>query len=253
MAINQEQQKGTLGLLGKNIDYSFSRTYFSEKFAREDLPFTYVNFDIDTIERFPDILTNTPHLKGMNVTIPYKQEVMSYLDELSPIAQAIGAVNTITISEEGRLTGHNTDYYGFQKSLEPHLESQHTNGLILGTGGASKAVAYVLKALGIAYDYVSREQKSGVRWSYDRLDAKTVEKHQLIINCTPLGTHPNIERYPDIPYEAVGPQHLLFDLIYNPSKTQFLQFGEKRGASICNGSKMLELQAEEAWRIWDLV
>ena len=253
MAINQEQQKGTLGLLGKNIDYSFSRTYFSEKFAREDLPFTYVNFDIDTIERFPDILTNTPHLKGMNVTIPYKQEVMSYLDELSPIAQAIGAVNTITISEEGRLTGHNTDYYGFQKSLEPHLESQHTNGLILGTGGASKAVAYVLKALGIAYDYVSREQKSGVRWSYDRLDAKTVETHQLIINCTPLGTHPNIECYPDIPYEAVGPQHLLFDLIYNPSKTQFLQFGEKRGASICNGSKMLELQAEEAWRIWDLV
>ena len=253
MAINQEQQKGTLGLLGKNIDYSFSRTYFSEKFAREDLPFTYVNFDIDTIERFPDILANTPHLKGMNVTIPYKQEVMSYLDELSPIAQAIGAVNTITISEEGRLTGHNTDYYVFQKSLEPHLESQHTNGLILGTGGASKAVAYVLKALGIAYDYVSREQKSGVRWSYDRLDAKTVETHQLIINCTPLGTHPNIERYPDIPYEAVGPQHLLFDLIYNPSKTQFLQFGEKRGASICNGSKMLELQAEEAWRIWDLV
>lgn len=253
MAINQEQQKGKLGLLGRNIAYSFSRKHFSEKFERENLPFTYVNFDLQYIEEFPDLVKNTPNLKGMNVTIPYKEVVMPYLDDLSDIAKSIGAVNTITVSEDKKLTGHNTDYYGFQKSIVPFIEVQHKRALILGTGGAAKAVAYVLKTLGIEYGYVSRNLREGIAFSYDTLNAEIIEDHKVIVNCTPLGTHPNIELYPDIPYEGVGPQHLLFDLIYNPATTQFLQLGEKRGATICNGSRMLELQAQEAWRIWDLV
>lgn len=252
MAIDQEQQKGRLGLLGKNISYSFSRKHFTDKFEREHLPFTYENFDLNSIDEFPKLVENTASLCGMSVTIPYKQAVMPYLDEIDDIATEIGAVNTIRIAIDGKLHGHNTDYYGFQKSIEPFLEIQHTKALILGTGGASKAVAYVFKKLGIAYDYVSRSVQDGIRFTYEGLEPKTVENYKIIVNCTPLGTHPKVELYPDIPYQAVGPQHLLFDLIYNPEKTQFLQFGEKRGASICNGSKMLILQAEEAWRIWDL-
>lgn len=242
-----------LGLLGKNISYSFSRAYFKEKFENEDITdTTYENFDIDTIEKFPDIIKNTEGLKGMNVTIPYKEEVMPYLDEINNQAKAIGAVNTIKITDTGKLIGYNTDCYGFKKSLEPFIKPHHKKALILGTGGASKAVAYSLNELGITYTYVSRKLSKNVQFSYDTLTETDVKNHEVIINCTPLGTFPNIEDCPNIPYQGIGEHHILFDLIYNPEQTTFLGFGKKNGATIINGANMLKLQAEKSWSIWNL-
>ncbi len=237
------------GLLGKNIAYSFSQGYFTQKFKHLGLPdHSYENFDLQNIKELEGVLAQD-HLKGLNVTIPYKQEVIPYLDELDSTAEQIGAVNTIQFTEHG-LKGFNTDAYGFQKSLEPHLKPHHKNALVLGTGGASKAIRFVLDQMGIANTYVSRRKKEG-QYTYEELDKDIIEKNTLIINCTPLGTFPNVKDKPALPYQYIGSEHLLYDLTYNPEKTAFLATGEANGASICNGSKMLEYQAEKSWEIWN--
>ncbi|MFV0565252.1 MAG: shikimate dehydrogenase family protein [Flavobacteriaceae bacterium] len=242
-----------LGLLGRNISYSFSRTYFKQKFENEGIPhITYQNFDIPAITDFPSIIKSTENLKGLNVTIPYKQDVMPYLDKIDKKAKAIGAVNTIKISKKGKLTGYNTDYYGFKKALKPFLKKRHKNALILGTGGASKAVAYSLDRLGINYHYVSRTASANVSFTYNDLTEKIVQDHLIIINCTPLGTFPNIENCPDIPYGGITQRHILFDLIYNPEETTFLKYGKEKQAQTINGLSMLIYQAEKAWEIWNL-
>lgn len=238
------------GLIGKNIDYSFSKSHFSEKFKNEGLKHTYENFDIDSIDKFPEIISSTKRLRGLNVTIPYKEAVIPYLSKLHKTAKKIGAVNTIKILKTGKLKGYNTDYYGFKKSIEPHLKSHHKRALILGTGGASKAIAYALKKLGIKYKYVSRRAAESDVFTYNSLTENDVKAYQVIINCTPLGTYPNTNECPDIPYDAINETHLVFDLIYNPEESKFLTISKLKGATICNGSKMLELQAEKAWRIW---
>ena len=240
-----------LGLLGKNISYSFSRGYFKSKFEREGINnITYENFDIEDISIFPSIIQNTEGLKGLNVTIPYKQAVMPFLDKIDEKAKAIGAVNTIKVKKNGKLVGYNTDCYGFKKSLKPYLKAHHKTALILGTGGASKAVAYVLKELGIAYEYVSRTASPNVRFTYDDLNESIIDEFEIIINCSPLGTFPNIENCPNIPYGGISEKHILYDLIYNPLETKFLKIGKEHNATTINGLKMLELQAEKSWSIW---
>ena len=242
-------QRNKLGLLGKNIDYSFSRSYFSETFTRENLDFSYTNFDIDSLEKLQTIVSNKS-LIGFNVTIPYKEEIIHHLDSINDEAKTIGAVNTVVISSSGKLIGFNTDCWGFAESLRPHLKTHHKKALILGTGGAAKAIAYVLKQFGISFKYVSRKESDNMLINYNELQSSIIESHKLIINCTPLGTYPNIENAPEIPYEFITNQHILFDLIYNPDKTLFLKKGEARGATIINGYKMLVLQAERAFQIW---
>jgi len=245
-----ENERCKFGLVGKNISYSFSRGYFHEKFKVLNLPHhSYQNFDLEKIEDFSALLTDTEYLKGLNVTIPYKEDVISYLDSIEESAKEIGAVNTIKIDKKG-LTGYNTDAYGFQKSLEPHLKPYHKKALILGTGGASKAVAYVLKKLDIDFKFVSRSGKNN-GLTYENLTPSIIKENTLIINCSPIGTYPDIDKKPKIPYSGIHDRHLLYDLIYNPEKTAFLKFGEKRGAQIYNGLRMLELQAEKAWEIWN--
>lgn len=249
---NAQQNKHKLfGLIGKNISYSFSRTYFSKKFEELQLSnCSYVNFDLENIAKFPNILKEHPEVKGMNVTIPYKQAVIPFLDNLNKNAKTIGAVNTIKITKKGKLKGYNTDYYGFKKSIEPFIKPNHTKALILGTGGASKAIAFALKKMGIDYNFVSRSS-SNADFTYKILTKYIIEDHPIIINCTPLGTYPNIEDKPPIPYEFITKKHLLYDLIYNPEETAFLKLGKEKGAAICNGLKMLEFQAEKAWKIWN--
>lgn len=240
------------GLIGKNISYSFSRKYFIEKFQKLGLKtYQYKNYDLPEIEEFPFIIYHREEdFKGFSVTIPYKQSILKYLDEIDEDAQKIGAVNTIKVTNENKLIGYNTDVYGFQKSIEPLLKLHHTKALILGTGGASKAVAYALDQLNIGYQFVSRNVAEN-SLLYSILSKQIIEEHTIIINCTPLGTHPNIDNSPNIPYEFITSKHLLFDLIYNPSESKFLQEGKKRGASIKNGLEMLELQAEKSWEIWN--
>ncbi|MFK7003780.1 shikimate dehydrogenase [Flavobacterium covae] len=241
-----------LGLLGKNISYSFSRNYFTNKFQNEFLTsiFSYDNYDIQKIDEFKEIIINEPNLIGLNVTIPYKEEIIPYLDELSEIAKNIEAVNTIKITSDKKLIGHNTDFYGFQKSLTPLLQNHHKKALILGTGGASKAIAYVLKSLEIDFLFVSRKQFNDTI-TYDQLNNSILTEYTIIINCTPLGTYPNIQDCPTIPYEFITSNHLVYDLIYNPKKTTFLAKAEEKGAIIKNGYEMLVLQAEKAWKIWN--
>ncbi|ATA69204.1 shikimate dehydrogenase [Capnocytophaga cynodegmi] len=242
--------KRLFALVGKNISYSFSRAYFTEKFEKVHISDAeYVNFDLNSVDELPQKLQENPNIQGMNVTIPYKKEIIPMLAKLDPIAEEIGAVNTIKVTQEG-LIGYNTDYFGFGESLKPFLEEHHTKALILGTGGASNAVAYALKKLGISFRFVSRTPKMG-QFSYSDLSSQIINKYKIIINCTPLGTFPNVEDFPPIPYQFLTSEHLLYDLIYNPEKTTFLQKGEKKKAIIINGRKMLELQAEKAWEIWN--
>ena len=240
------------GIIGKNISYSFSRKYFLEKFKKMGLDnYQYYNFDIPEIEEFPFLLYHREdEFKGLNVTIPYKEAIIKYLDEVDDEAQNIGAVNTVKITDENKLVGYNTDVFGFQKSIEPLLKSHHKKALILGTGGASKAIAYVLKKLNIDFKSVSRIEAEN-RFTYEMLDAEIMNDYTIIVNCTPIGTHPNIEDSPVIPYQFITDKHLLYDLIYNPAETKFLQEGKKHGASIKNGLEMLELQAEKSWEIWN--
>lgn len=212
----------------------------------------YVNFDIENIEDFLEIVSKyNKSLKGCNVTIPYKESIFNYLDEIDRTASEIGAVNTIKFSSDGKLVGYNTDVVGFEKSLIPLLKTHHTKALILGTGGASKAVAYVLKKIDIDYFKVSRNPKDNLVLTYADISNQLLNEYSLIINCSPLGTYPNINEKPMIPYQFLTSKHLLYDLIYNPVETAFLIEGKKRGTQVKNGLEMLELQAEESWRIWN--
>ena len=239
------------GLIGYPLGHSFSMRYFTDKFAAEGISdCAYRNFPIEQIQALEPLLHDHPALQGFNVTIPYKQQILPHLAHLSDEARAIGAVNCVRITPQG-LVGHNTDAYGFRRSLLELLDDQRPErALLLGSGGASKAVAYVLHALGIACDNVSRHTDRG-QYTYATLTAADVARHQLIVNATPLGTFPAIEGYPAIPYEAIGPSHFLFDLVYNPPLTQFLKRGKAQGAKISNGYPMLVGQAEKAWEIWN--
>ena len=238
------------GLLGKTLKHSFSKAYFTDKFnALGITDCKYENFELASIDELPELLRDNPSIKGLNVTIPYKEDVLPFLDEKNDIVKEVNACNCIKISD-GKLSGYNTDVTGFQQSLEQVLEPQHTHALILGTGGSSKAVRYALKVLGIRYQNVSRT-KSTTFITYDELNEEILNSHQLIINTSPIGMFPNVEETPSIPFELITPKHLLFDLIYNPAKTLFLKKGEERGAKISNGAEMLILQAEESWKIWN--
>ncbi len=250
----EKEPKGMFrfGLLGKDISYSFSQHYFSEKFEALQLnDYTYENFDIATIDYFPEVIANTAELAGMNVTIPYKQAVLPYLDEIDEEADKIGAVNTIKILDNGLLRGYNTDVFGFEESLLPLLKRQHKKALILGTGGASKAVKYVLDMNEIEVLFVSRSPKEDNEISYENISESIMKEHLIVVNCTPLGTHPAVELAPNIPYQFLSSNHLLYDLIYNPARTTFLKKGLEKGTQIMNGLKMLELQAEKSWEIWN--
>ena len=241
----------TFALVGRNISYSFSRRYFAEKFVQEKITdCQYINFDIPAIEALSALICATPTLVGMNVTIPYKEAVLPLLDQQSEELVAIKACNTIKIGSSRQLKGYNTDYIGFRDSLVPYLKPHHNRALILGTGGASKAVAFALSQLGIPYQLVSREASS-VALSYHELTKEVIQSHFLIVNTTPLGTSPKTEEFPPIPYQWITREHLLYDLIYNPEKTTFLAKGEVQGATILSGYPMLVLQAEAAWKIWN--
>ncbi|MFL0353788.1 shikimate dehydrogenase family protein [Xanthomarina sp. GH4-25] len=240
------------GLIGKNISYSFSENYFRNKFKEEGvLNTTYENFDIQDILEFSKILKDNPDLKGLNVTIPYKKLIIPYLNAVDKKAKKIGAVNTIKILKNGKLKGFNTDYYGFKKSLKPFLKPHHKNALILGTGGASKAIAYALNKMNISSTFVSRNPSNKTTLTYTSLTDKQIKNNQIIINCTPLGTYPNIDVCPEIPYQAINHKHILFDLIYNPLETKFLALGRANNAITINGLNMLKLQADKAWQIWN--
>lgn len=234
------------GLIGKNIAYSFSESYFNDKFRKESiLDSAYQLFDLKSISEI-DELFQLENLKGFNVTIPYKEEIISYLDELSPEAGKIGAVNCVKIQNNKKI-GFNTDAVGFENSLKPLLEKHHQKALILGDGGAAKAVKFALTKLDIEFKSVTRKGEL----KFSDLNQEIISTHQLIINCTPVGTFPDLETSPDIPYEFLTDSHLLYDLIYNPEKTKFLQLGETQGAKIKNGYEMLVLQAEKSWEIWN--
>ncbi len=246
----------TYGLIGYRLGYSFSKGFFTDKFEKEGLKdYEYVNFELDTIKEFPGIFEKNDHIAGLNCTIPYKQEIMPYLDEINEEAAKVGAVNTVKIvrSADGvRLIGYNTDIYGFENSLKPMLNEKHKKALILGTGGASKAIKYILDKLGIEYVSASIEDElfeKEIR--YNQIDETLIKESLVIINATPLGTHPKVDTCADIPYEHITSDHVLFDLVYNPEKTLFMKKGKAQGASVKNGLEMLHGQAIKAWEIWN--
>tara|TARA_B000000532_G_C18830465_1_gene390128 strand:+ start:449 stop:1198 length:750 start_codon:yes stop_codon:yes gene_type:complete len=242
--------KSIYGLIGKGISYSFSKNYFKEKFKEENLLYhTYQNFDCKNLTQVLETLKQK-NLKGVNITIPYKEKIIPYLNKISKEANEIGAVNTVSIDKDGKLLGYNTDCYGFQKSLFKELNKRVKNALILGTGGSSKAIKYVLKENLINYNLVSRIRKRG-NYVYNELDKNVIKEHKLIINTTPLGTYPNILNCPNINFDYINSDHILFDLTYNPKKTKFLLNGELKGAKIINGYDMLIFQAEKSWSIWN--
>ena len=241
-------------LIGFPLGHSFSKKYFTEKFEKMRLSETheYKLFELLEIQELPQLLKNEPNLKGLNVTIPHKQAVMPFLDSLDASAEKVGAVNVIKFMEEGRLIGYNSDYYGFKTSLEDFLSEVNMSSikaLVLGNGGAGKAVVAALKDLGIDYKTVSRT-KSEENISYDEIPS-LIADYQLIINCSPVGTYPKSDQCPDIPYESLTENHYLYDLVYNPLETLFLQKGKEKGAKIHNGLRMLHLQAEKAWEVWN--
>jgi shikimate dehydrogenase len=238
------------GLIGYPLSHSFSKGYFSEKFQKEKIiDCHYDIFPLEKIEDFKLLCEQHQNLVGLNVTIPYKEKIIPFLDELKEDAKEIGAVNTIKFID-GKKIGYNTDCYGFEMSLKRLLRAHHTSALILGTGGASKAVEFVLKKLGISFQYVSRN-KSDKSISYDELNENIVSSSSVIVNCTPIGMCPKIEVAPEIPYNFISNNHLLYDLIYNPEETLFLKEGKLRGAQTKNGLEMLYLQAEKSWEIWN--
>jgi len=239
------------GLVGQHLGHSFSKNYFEQKFSREFLSnCSYTNFELPDIGRIQTVFELTG-LCGLNVTIPYKEEVIPYLDELDPAAAEIGAVNTICLKSDGKKIGYNTDYIGFLKSLQQFGRSfESSNALILGTGGASKAVVYALKQIGASVQLVSRERGPKIL-SYKDIDQSLIQSVDLIINTTPLGMFPQMDNYPDIPYHFLTRHQHLYDLIYNPKSSKFLNFGKKQDCPTMNGQLMLEIQAEEAWKIWN--
>jgi len=239
------------GLIGYPLSHSFSKKYFTEKFEKEGLTdCNYELFPIPSIDKLPEILKNYPELEGLNVTVPFKHLVLSYLHSVAGIPGELKACNCIKI-EGGKLSGYNTDYIGFEKSFTPLLKSYHKKALLLGNGGATAAVKFILKKLKIDFDIVSRTIHDGATLTYKDIDDKIIKQNTIIINTTPLGMYPDADGCPDIPYQFISDKHLLYDLVYNPAKTLFLQRGEERGATIKNGGEMLVLQAEESWRIWN--
>jgi shikimate dehydrogenase len=238
------------GLIGYPLSHSFSKKYFTEKFVREGIPgCRYELFPLSDINELPGLLESEGKLGGLNVTIPYKQRVIPFLHDRDPVVESTGACNCIRIRDR-RLQGFNTDVTGFEVSLLHLLRKEHDRALVLGTGGAAQAVHHVLGRLGIPFLQVSRRASEGVM-DYASLTNELVAGHPLIINTTPRGMYPNVEECPDIPYEAIGPGHYLFDLVYNPERTLFMEKGMERGATTANGADMLRIQAEESWRIWN--
>ena len=240
------------GLIGYPLVHSFSKSFFNEKFQNEDIDAEYINFEIKTIDDLPEVLATNPELKGLNVTIPYKEKVLSFLDYVSVEARAIGGVNVIRVESKGDdtfLRGYNSDVIGFTKSIEPLLESHHKKALILGTGGASKAVNYGLKSLGLETLLVSRFERPGTI-QYKDVTPEVVKEYNVIVNCTPCGLYPHTDECPDLPYEAMDSHNLLYDLLYNPDETLFMKKGKEQGAMTKNGLEMLLLQAFASWDFW---
>ena len=246
----------TYGLIGYPLGHSFSRKFFTEKFAKEGIDAQYLNFEIPSIEEFPNIIKNNPTLRGLNVTIPYKQQVMQYLDDISEEAKAIGAVNVVkcqlsTVNCQLHLTGYNSDVIGFVESIKPLLKPHHKKALILGTGGASKAIRYGLeKKLGMKTLFVSRSAREGLI-TYEEVTAEVLREYEVIVNCSPVGMYPHVDECPALPYEAMNENNLLYDLVYNPLETLFMKKGAAQGATVKNGLEMLHLQAIASWEFWE--
>ena len=241
------------GLIGYPLKHSFSISYFNEKFQSEGIDAEYVNFEIPSINDLPGIIKGNPNLQGFNVTIPYKEKVISYLDEIDKTAIPIGAINVVkVIRQKGKvkLIGYNSDIIGFTRSIEPLLESHHKKALILGTGGAAKAVYHGLKSLGVESVYVTRQTRPDML-TYEELTPEIIAEHTIIVNCTPIGMYPQVDFCPNIPYGYLTPNHLLYDLLYNPDTTLFMKKGAAKGAVVKNGLEMLLLQAFAAWEIWN--
>ena len=248
------------GLIGHPLEHSFSEQYFLDKFSREGInDAVYQNYPLESLEGLRDLIGFESNLLGLNVTIPYKTEILPLLDSIDPAAERIGAVNTVKIEREEEdpssftLNGYNSDTHGFRESLKPLLGEQHTKALVLGTGGASLAVIHVLKELGIRFLQLSRTPKSELEMSYDLVDEGIIEMSKLIINTTPVGMYPDLDNCPDIPIQGITADHLVYDLIYNPEETVLLKKSKAKGATIKNGQEMLELQAERSWEIWNLL
>lgn len=240
------------GLIGYPLGHSFSISYHNQRFADEGINAKYYNFEIPSIDDLPAVLGSNPELKGLNVTIPYKEKIIPFLDYISPEARAIGAVNVVRVTRNGKetiLRGYNSDVIGFTQSIDPMLEDYHKKALVLGTGGASKAVAYGLKTLGIEPIHVSRYQREGTI-QYEQITPEVVQEYNVIVNCTPLGMYPKTEECPQLPYEALTERNILYDLIYNPDETLFMRKGAERGANVKNGLEMLLLQAFASWEFW---
>lgn len=237
------------GIIGHPLSHSFSPAYFTEKFAKENIHAKYKAFEFPNIHYFGEILKNHPELKGLNVTLPHKQTIIDQLDALSTEAAEIGAVNCIDI-RDGILKGYNTDAIGFERSFSPLLKAHHQKALVLGTGGASQAIKYVLDKLHIPYLNVSRK-KSAAAITYEEIDGKLLEEYTIIINTTPVGMYPHIEETPKLPFVFIYRNHLLYDLVYNPEETKFLSLGKAQGAAVKSGMEMLVLQAEASWEIWN--
>jgi shikimate dehydrogenase len=238
-----------LGLLGKTLSHSFSKSFFEEYFASNQVDATYSNFEIPSIDEVVTIFERED-LNGFNVTIPYKESIIPFLDELSPEAKEIAAVNTVKIVE-GKKIGYNTDAFGFQQSIKPFLTNLHEKALILGTGGASKAVAYVLKNIGIEVLYISRNPSKSNEFSYEDINEYMLKACKLVVNTTPVGTFPSVNQSPDFPFQFLTNEHLVVDLIYNPAETTFLKKAKDAGATILNGESMLKEQALKSWKIWN--
>lgn len=237
------------GIIGYPLGHSFSRAFFTEKFQREHIDAEYVNFEIPSADMLPGIVQANPNLRGLNVTLPYKEAVIPMLDELSDEAKEIGAVNVIRV-RDGRLKGFNSDIIGFMDSIRPLLKPWHQHALVLGTGGASRAIRVGLQRLGIEWTYVSRTPAPG-RLTYADLTSELMEHYQVIVNCSPVGMFPRVDACPDIPYQLLTGRHLLYDLVYNPQETLFLKRGAEHGAAVKNGLEMLHLQALASWRFWN--
>lgn len=241
------------GLIGYPLGHSFSISYFNQKFQDENIDAVYENYEIPSIDELPEVLSSNPELKGINVTIPYKEKVLPFLDSISPEARAIGAVNVIRVSHKGNKTllkGYNSDVIGFTKSIEPMLDKKlHQKALILGTGGASKAIDYGLRNLGLETVFVSRYERPGTI-QYKNVTPEVVKEYNVIINCTPIGMYPKTEVCPELPYEAMDSHTILYDLIYNPDETLFMKRGAEYGANVKNGLEMLLLQAFSSWEFW---
>ena len=237
------------GLVGKTLEHSFSKKYFTKKFENEGLSCEYLNYEFNTVDEV-ESLRKDPHLKGFNVTIPYKESIVGLLDTLSPIALEIGAVNTVEIVN-GKWIGHNTDVFGFRQMIKPFFKSHHERAMIIGTGGASKAVAYVLEQIGADVIFISRNPSNEFEFDYSDINEEMMNACKIIVNTSPVGTYPNVNDEVNLPYTLLTPKHLVVDLIYNPSKTRMLQLSEDQGAWVLNGRTMLEQQAEQSWKIWN--